>query len=49
MIFSAGRRKRRNCFHHDHVTGKTWIESRLINMGTQKMFWCIECGRTWFT
>lgn len=42
-------RRRRECFHHDRLTGQSWIEDRLINMGSQKMFWCTECGRTWFT
>jgi hypothetical protein len=41
-------RKRRNCFHHDRVTGTSWIGSRLINAGAGKMFWCRDCGRTWF-
>lgn len=44
----AAWRKRRNCFHHDHRSGVSWIESRLIDMGSRKMFWCTDCGRTWF-
>lgn len=42
-------RRRRECFHHDRLTGQSWIESELIEMGARKMFWCTECGRTWFT
>lgn len=41
-------KKRKDCFHHDHKTGQSWIKSQLINIGTGKMFWCAVCGRTWF-
>jgi hypothetical protein len=40
-------RKRRACFHHNHRTGESWIKSMLIDMGSRKLFWCDECGRTW--
>lgn len=46
-LFSTWR-KQRHCFHHDRITGDTWILSRLINLGAGKMLWCRECGRTWF-
>lgn len=42
------RRKRAWCFHHDDRTGTSWIDSRLIEMGKSKMFWCRECDQTWF-
>lgn len=42
----ARRRKRRNCFHHDHRTGTSWIKSQLIDYG-RKLFWCTTCERTW--
>lgn len=41
-------RRRRRCFHHDPVTGTTWLASELINMGSGKRFWCTHCGRMWF-
>ena len=41
-------RLQRSCFHHDHNTGESWIESRLIDLGRRKMFWCVRCERTWF-
>lgn len=43
------RRKRAHCFHHDHRGGDSWLNSRLIETGMAKMFWCRNCGRTWFT
>lgn len=54
------RRKRKHCFHHD-IGGNpansrpatSWIQQRLIEFGTRKVFWCDEqqggCGRTWFS
>lgn len=42
------KQKRKNCFHHDHRDGSSWIKSRLINNGAGKMFWCGLCGQTWF-
>jgi hypothetical protein len=47
MSFIARWRQRRSCFHHDHAAGVSWLESRLINMGAGKMFWCSECQKTW--
>lgn len=40
------RSKRRNCFHHDHRTGESWILSQILDPG--KMFWCKECDQRWF-
>lgn len=43
-------RMRRNCMHHRYRPGRgheSWIESRLINTRTGKMFWCIKCGKVW--
>lgn len=39
---------RRRCFHHDHRAEVSWIQSRLIDLGRRKMFWCTRCERTWF-
>ncbi len=41
------RRTRKNCFHHDRVTGTSWISSQLIDLGSRKLFWCTTCERTW--
>lgn len=38
---------RRRCFHHDPYTGTSWLESRLIDVGMRKMFWCTACDKTW--
>ena len=40
-------RGRRTCFHHDHVSGKSWIEGRLFNAGANKAHRCTRCGKTW--
>lgn len=48
MSWLARRRKRKNCFHHDHSTGVSWIKSQLIETGMGKMFWCARCQQTWF-
>jgi hypothetical protein len=50
------RRARRDCFHHD-IGGNpantrpavSWIKQQLIDMGKRKMFWCTQCGQSWFT
>lgn len=46
-------RRRRQCMHHNRLTGESWIKSQLIDMGRRKMFWCSEksggCGKAWFT
>jgi hypothetical protein len=49
-------RTRRRCFHHDRGGNPansrpafSWIGEQLIEMGTRKMFWCTECGKTWFS
>lgn len=39
-------RARKDCFHHDHRTGESWIKSQIIDPG--KMFWCNQCQQTWF-
>lgn len=49
VILYVRSRKRRECFHHAPSTGFSWIESRLIDTGMRKMFWCTQCGQTWFT
>ena len=45
--WGTARRDRAACFHHDHRTGESWIESRLIEVGRNKIFWCTKCGKTW--
>lgn len=40
-------RASRNCFHHDHRTGESWIVSTLTHAGMGKTFWCRKCGRAW--
>lgn len=40
---------RKQCFHHDRLSGESWINSALIDMGMRKMFWYDKCGRTWYT
>lgn len=39
------RQKQRRCFHHDHVTGETWMRSQMIDHG--KFFWCRKCDKGW--
>lgn len=41
--------ERRDCFHHDHRSGVSWIDSELIDLGRRKRFWCVKCGRVWLT
>lgn len=48
LTWWRSRRKRRNCFHHDRGTGQSWVTDQLINTGAGKMFWCQQCGMTWF-
>jgi len=40
-------RKRRACFHHDHITGRSWVIGRLVDLGRAKHWTCRECGRYW--
>lgn len=47
-IYWRTRAKRKDCFHHDRLTGESWIKDQLIDMGMGKMFWCDKCERTWF-
>jgi hypothetical protein len=35
------------CWHHDRVTGASWIRHELIDTGRNKFFWCIGCVATW--
>lgn len=49
-------REQRACFHHDKGGNPantrpaiSWIAEQLIDFGGRKMFWCTQCGRTWFT
>jgi hypothetical protein len=42
------RRVRKHCWHHDDKTGQSWVNSRLINTGAGKMFWCSRCEKTEF-
>lgn len=48
QIYWRTRAKRKDCFHHDRLTGESWISDQLIDMGKAKMFWCEKCERTWF-
>lgn len=41
-------RIRRQCFHHDHTAGESWISSQLIDGGMRKHFWCTRCDHSWF-
>jgi len=36
---------RRNCFHHNHKTGESWIETEIIDW--RKLYTCRDCGRRW--
>lgn len=47
--FCGYRHSKSTCMHHSWHTGTSWIESRLIDLGRRKMFWCTRCGRTWFS
>lgn len=40
------RRKRRDCFHHDHLTGETWLAVEHVS-GGRRLWFCTRCGRTW--
>lgn len=50
--------RRRQCWHHSPIRravpgdlgapAQSFIESKLIDLGRGKMFWCRECGKTWF-
>lgn len=40
-------RKSRDCFHHDHSTGESWIVGTLIDLGRRKLWSCTKCGRRW--
>lgn len=42
-------RAQRECFHHDHARGISWIRSELIDLGRRKLFWCAVCDRRWTT
>lgn len=40
-------RDRRECFHHDRLTGESWIRGQLVDLGRAKHFLCTHCGRYW--
>lgn len=40
-------RKRRQCFHHDHIMGTSWVTGHLIDLGRNKLWRCSHCGRIW--
>lgn len=39
-------RKRRQCFHHDHTTGESWVGRGSI-IDYRKLYLCDRCGRIW--
>lgn len=39
--------KRRDCFHHNHRAGQSWVTGTLIDLGARKLWRCGHCGRTW--
>jgi hypothetical protein len=39
-------RKRRQCFHHDPRTERSWIRPGQI-IDYRKLYRCRQCGRTW--
>lgn len=41
----ATRGLRRVCWHHDRATGKSWVQSELIDLGRAKAEWCTRCGK----
>jgi len=42
-------RDRRDCFHHDHRSGQSWITGQLIDTGMRKLWRCTRCERIWIT
>ena len=48
MGWWARRKRRRDCWHHEYLTGFSWIKWKLIDTGMRKMFWCTRCQQTWF-
>ena len=49
MSLLANWRQRRNCWHHDHTTGQSWITGHIIDAGRAKLWRCSNCDRTWVT
>jgi hypothetical protein len=43
----SARRARRQCFHHDPVYGRSWLESALVDGGRAKHYWCTVCTTYW--
>ncbi len=37
---------RRRCFHHDNITGESWIGRGQI-IDYRKLYRCDHCGRIW--
>lgn len=44
-LLSPTYRRRADCWHHDRLTGTSWIKGQIIDPG--KMFWCTRCQKTW--
>lgn len=42
-------RPHRECWHHEHYTNESWIESQLIDVGMRKRFECRKCHKVWIT
>ncbi len=41
------RQLQRQCFHHDWLTGQTWVQSMLVDVGRAKHFRCSRCRKYW--
>jgi hypothetical protein len=39
-------RQRRNCFHHDNITGDSWI-GRGVIIDWRKLYRCSHCRKVW--
>jgi hypothetical protein len=39
-------RRRRNCFHHDRLTGESWISPGSI-IDYRKLYTCSRCRKVW--
>lgn len=47
MKWLERRRTQRMCWHHERATGRSWLESELVDLGRRKVFWCTNCERRW--
>lgn len=52
MNLIATWRKRRACFHHEHISGLTWVVGSHIYSAfgrerVGRMYRCSSCGRKW--